>query len=163
MKRLVIILALVIILLTMPNQDAVRPPTTALEMSQTAVTEQIEEVPEKDTEKADVSKTQEETLVEIEEITETNSELIPTENEGVTEESPAVQETPMKTEELKDAGQGETVECVDEGNQSLVEYRSQPSGQVNPFENAPPAEIVDHPVEDLIGEGEDRPGEGKHF
>ena len=26
-----------------------------------------------------------------------------------------------------------------------------------------PTEIDDHPVEDYVGEGEDRPGEGKHF
>ena len=49
------------------------------------------------------------------------------------------------------------------GNQNLTEYKPQDSGQPNPFETAKPAEIVDHPVEDLIGEGEDRPGEGKHF
>ena len=49
------------------------------------------------------------------------------------------------------------------GNQNLTEYKPQDSSQPNPFENASPAEIVDHPVEDLIGEGEDHPGEGKHF
>ena len=57
----------------------------------------------------------------------------------------------------------ETVKCVDEGDQSLAEYKPQIGLQLNPFENAPPAEIVDQPVEDLISEGEDRPGEGKHF
>jgi len=66
-------------------------------------------------------------------------------------------------EELKSTEQERTVECVDKADQSLAEYKPQPSGQPNPFENAPPAEIVDQPVEELIGEGEDRPGEGKHF
>ena len=33
----------------------------------------------------------------------------------------------------------------------------------NPFENAPPTEIEDHPVDEFIEEGDDRPGEGIHF
>ena len=57
----------------------------------------------------------------------------------------------------------ETVECIDEGDQSLVKYKHQIGGQPNPFENDTPTEIDDLPVEDYIGEGEDRPGEGKHF
>ena len=36
-------------------------------------------------------------------------------------------------------------------------------GGANPFENAPPTEIDDHPVDEFIGEGDDRPGEGIHF
>ena len=36
-------------------------------------------------------------------------------------------------------------------------------GQPNPFENDTPTEIDDRPVEDYIGEGEDRRGEGIHF
>ena len=159
-KLVIIILALAIILFTTPNQDADQLPVTAPEKSKTAVTERAEKVPVKDAEIADVRKT-EEILVEVEEIAETNCEPIPT--KVITEEKPAVQETPMKTEELKVAEPEETVECVYEGDQSLVEYKPQPSGLLNPFENAPPAEIVDNPVEDLIGEGEDRPGEGKHF
>ena len=54
MKKLVIILTLAIILLTTPNQDAVRPPTTALEMSQTAATELTETIPARDTETATI-------------------------------------------------------------------------------------------------------------
>ena len=75
------------------------------------------------------------------------------------------QETPLKecTEETKGAEPEETVECVDKGDQALAEYKPQSGNQPNPFESAPPAEIVDHPVEDIVGEGEDRPGEGKHF
>ena len=36
-------------------------------------------------------------------------------------------------------------------------------GGPNPFENAPPTEIEDHPVDEFIEEGDDRPGEGIHF
>ena len=36
-------------------------------------------------------------------------------------------------------------------------------GGPNPFENAPPTEIDDHPVDEFIGEDGDRPGEGIHF
>ena len=57
----------------------------------------------------------------------------------------------------------DTVECIDEGDQSLAEYKLQIGGQPNPFENDIPTEIDDRPVEDYVGEGEDRPGEGKHF
>ncbi len=168
MKKLVIILALAIMLLTMPNQDTVRPPTINLEMSQTAAMELTETIPARDTETADVSKKEEEILVEIKGTTETNSEPMQIESIVETEKHPMVQETPMEecAEELevqKAAEQEETVECVSRGDQTLAEYKPQPSGQVNPFENAPPAEIVDQPVEALIGQGEDRPGEGKHF
>ena len=44
-----------------------------------------------------------------------------------------------------------------------TETKPQISGQPNPFENDTPTEIDDRPVEDYIGEGEDRPGEGIHF
>lgn len=57
----------------------------------------------------------------------------------------------------------DTVECIDEGDQSLAEYKPQIGGQPNPFEKDTPTEIDDRPVEDYVGEGEDRPGEGKHF
>ena len=57
----------------------------------------------------------------------------------------------------------DTVECIDEGDQSLAAYKPQIGGQPNPFENDTPTEIDDRPVEDYIGEGEGRPGEGTHF
>ena len=105
---------------------------------------------------------------QVDKATTSNCELIPAESEAATKEKPAEQETPLKecTDETKRSGVAEseeTVQCVDKGDQNLAEYKPQPSGQPNPFENAPPTEIVDQPVEDLIGEGEDRPGEGKHF
>ena len=67
------------------------------------------------------------------------------------------------TEEIITETKDETVECIDEGDQNLVEYKPQIGGQPNPFENDIPTEIDDRPVEDYVGEGEDRPGEGKHF
>ena len=57
----------------------------------------------------------------------------------------------------------ENVECIDEGNQSIAEYKPQIGNQPNPFENDTPTEIDDRPVEDYVFKGEDRPGEGKHF
>ena len=155
MKKLVIILAIAIMLFATLKQRTEQPATIAAGASQNTATEQAEELPETHTEQA-------------EQITEATSEPIPTESEVATKEDPAVQETPLRectdeTKRSKVAELEETVECVDEGDQTLAEYKSQSSGQPNPFENAPPVEIVDHPVEDLIGEGEDRPGEGKHF
>ncbi len=155
MKKLVIILAIAIMLFAALKQRTEQPATTTDGTPLNVAMEQTEKVPETNTE-------------QVEQITEATSEPIPTESEVATKEDPAVQETPLKecTEETKRskvAEPEETVECVDKGDQTLAEYKSQSSGQPNPFENAPPTEIVDHPVEDIISEGEDRPGEGKHF
>ena len=49
-----------------------------------------------------------------------------------------------------------------EGNKNGPEYQP-PAGGDNPFDNDTETEIEDTPVEDLIGDGEDRPGEGIHF
>ena len=49
-----------------------------------------------------------------------------------------------------------------EGNKNGPEYQP-PVGGDNPFDNDTETEIEDTPVEDLIGDGEDRPGEGIHF
>ena len=78
-------------------------------------------------------------------------------------EETVIEECTELTEESITETEDDTVQCIDEGDQSLVEYKPQNGGQPNPFENDTPAEIVDRPVEDYIGEGEDRPGEGKHF
>ena len=50
----------------------------------------------------------------------------------------------------------------DESNKNADEYQP-PAGGDNPFDNDVETEIEDTPVEDLIGDGEDRPGEGTHF
>ena len=155
MKKLVIILTIAIMLFSTQEYHTEEPASTVAGVSQNVTTEQMEKVRETHSEQA-------------EKTTEADCEPMQIESIVETEKQPMVHETPMKecAEELevqKAAEQEETVKCVDEGDQTLAEYKPQPSGQVNPFENAPPAEIVDNPVEDLIGEGEDRPGEGKHF
>ena len=111
-----------------------------------------------------------ETAVETEETTVTESEAEPKKTEVFIEEkTPAVQEpvteecTEITEEVISIETEEETVECIDEGDQTLAEYKPQISGQPNPFENDTPTEIDDRPVEDYVGEGEDCPGEGKHF
>ena len=94
-----------------------------------------------------VSETEEaETKAETAETTAAESEMLPPE-----------------TEEHEAKEQEENAECIDEGNQDLVEYKPQIGGQPNPFDNDIPTEIDDRPAEDNVGEGEDRPGEGIHF
>ena len=117
---------------------------------------------------AEVSET--ETAVETEEPTATESETATKEIEVFAEEkTPTEQETETEecTEIIEETiitdPEEETVECIDEGDQSLAEYKPQIGGQPNPFENDTPTEIDDRPVEDYVGEGEDCPGEGKHF
>ena len=155
MKKLVIILAIAIMLFATQEQRMEQSLTVAEGTPLNAAAEQTEKVQETNTE-------------QMEKTTEANCGLIPTESEVATKAEPAVQKTPVKecTEKAEDsnvAESEETVQCADKGDQNLAEHKPQPSGQPNPFENAPPTEIVDQPVEDLIGEGEDRPGEGKHF
>ena len=175
MKKLItIILALIMALFTAPNQSADQPHVTAEKTPQTAITTTVEQVPEaseKPAETAFVSEASETAItVETEEPTVTESKNEPTETEEFTEEkTPTIQET--MTEECTEISEEviitqpneETVECIDVGDQNLVEYKPQISGQLNPFENDTPTEIDDRPVEDYIGKGEDRPGEGKHF
>ena len=156
MKKLItIILALIMTLFTAPNRSADRPPVTAVNTPQTAITVQVEQVPEESettTETAFVSE-----VNETESVTEAAPEEEQTVQETITEECIEV------TEETITEPEEDTVECIDEGDQSLAEYKPQISGQPNPFENDTPTEIDDRPVEDYIGEGEDRPGEGIHF
>ncbi|HPE95991.1 MAG TPA: hypothetical protein PLT66_08005 [Bacillota bacterium] len=67
---------------------------------------------------------------------------------------------PITDDEPESSG----VICVDEGDSNLAPYSPPPgAGTPNPFENAPPCEIVEIPVEDLLEPGDDRPGEGIHF
>ena len=155
MRKLVIILTIAIMLFGSLKQRAGQSSTTAEGTPLNAAMEQTEKVPETNTE-------------QMENPTEANCEFVPAENEVATNQGSAGQETPLKecadeTKNSKVAEPKETVECIDKRDQTLAEYKPQPIGQPNPFENAPPAEIVDHPVEDIIGEGEDHPGEGKHF
>lgn len=157
MKRLItIILALIMTLFTAPNQSADQPPVTAPETPQTAIVTRVEQVPEESettSETAFVGEVKETRIV-----TEAAPEEEPTVQEVVREKAVEIIEETVITEPEE-----ETVECIDEGDQSLAEYKPQIGGQPNPFENNTPTEIDDRPVEDYIGEGEDRPGEGIHF
>lgn len=51
---------------------------------------------------------------------------------------------------------------VDDGNKNAPEYNPSIGGD-NPFDDDTETEIDDKPVEDYVGDGEDRPGEGIHF
>ena len=171
MKKLItIILALIMTFLSAPKQGADQPHVTAENPPQTAITTTVEQVPEaseKPAETAFVSEASETAItVEIEEPTVTESKNEPTETEEFTEEkTPTIQETmteectEITEEKVITESEEDTVECIDEGDQSLVKYKPQIGGQPNPFENDTPTEIDDRPVEDYVGEGEDRPGE----
>ena len=157
MKKLItIILALIMTLFTAPNRSADQPPVTAPETPQTAIVTRVEQVPEESettSETAFVGEVKETRIV-----TEAAPEEESTVQETITENVIEIIEETVITEPEE-----ETIECIDEGDQSLAEYKPQIGGQPNPFENDTPTEIDDRPVEDYIGEGEDRPGEGKHF
>ena len=156
MKKLItIILALIMTFFSAPQKGADQPHVTAEKTPQTAITttvEQVHETSEKPAETAFVGE-----MTETETTTEASKKEASTVKEKVTEECTEV------TEEFITETEDETVECIDEGDPSLAEYKPQIGGQSNPFENDIPTEIDDRPVEDYVGEGEDRPGEGKHF
>ena len=156
MKKLItIILAIIMTFFSAPNQGADQLHVTAEKTPQTAITttvEQVHETSEKPAETAFVGE-----MTETETTTEASKKESPTVKEKVTEECTEV------TEEIITETEEDTVECINEGDQSLAKYKPQIGGQPNPFENGRPTEFDDRPVEDYIGEGEDRPGEGKHF
>ena len=155
-KLITIILALIMALFTAPNRSAERPPVTAVETPQTAIVTQAEQVPEESETTAETAFVNE--VKESEPVTEVTPEEEQTVQETITEESIEIAEETVITEPEED-----TVECIDEGDQSLAEYKPQIGDQPNPFENDTPTEIDDRPVEDYVGEGEVRPGEGIHF
>ncbi len=175
MKKLItIILALIMTLFTAPQNGADQPSVTAVNPPQTVITERVKQVPEESETTAETAFVGEvsgtEMAVETEETTVTERETEPMETDVFTEEKiPSVQDTvteectEIAEEKIITESEEETVECIDEGDQSLAEYKPQIGGQPNPFENDTPTEIDDRPVEDYVGEGEDRPGEGKHF
>ena len=154
-KLIIIILAMIMTFFSAPQKGANQPHVTAEKPLQTAITTTVEQVPEESEKSAETAFVGE--VTEAETTTEVPKKEAPTVQEQVTEEcTELMEEIIAKTEE-------DTVECIDEGDQSLAEYKPQIGGQPNPFENDTPTEIDDHPVEDYVGEGEDRPGEGKHF
>ncbi len=138
-----------------PQKGADQTPVTAVNPPHTAITITVEQVPEESEKPAETAFVSE--VAEAEITTEAPKKEAPTVQEAVTEECIEI------TEEKVISEPEETVECIDEGDQSLAEYKPQIGGQPNPFENDTPTKIDDRPVEDYVGEGEDRPGEGKHF
>lgn len=157
MKKLIaIILALIMMFFSAPNQGADQPHVTAVKTPQTAIVTRMEQVPEESEMAAETAFVSE--VKGAETVTEAAPEEEPTVQETITEKSIEIIVETVITEPEED-----TVECIDEGDQSLAEYKPQIGGQPNPFENDTPTEIDDRPVEDYIGEGEDRPGEGIHF
>lgn len=156
MKKLItIILALIMTLFSTSQKGADQTPMTAEKTPQTAITTTVEQVPEESETTAEAAFVG--NVAEAETTTEAPKKEAPVVQEKVTEECTEI------TEEIITETEEDTVECIDEGDQSLVEYKPHIGGQPNPFENDTPTEIDDRPVEDYIGEGEDRPGEGKHF
>ena len=157
MKRIItIILALIMTFFTAPQKGADQPPVTTEKPPQTAITAQAEQVPEESEKNAETALVGEVKAAVT--VTEAAPEEDPTVQETITEESIEI----IKETVITETEEG-TVECIDEGDQSLAEYKPQIGGQPNPFENDTPTEIDDRPVEDYVGEGEDRPGDGKHF
>ena len=156
MKRLItIILVLIMMLFTVPNQGADQPHVVAEKPPRTAITTTVEQVHDEGEKTAKTAFVGE--VTEDETTNEVPKKKTPVVQETVTEECTEV------TEEIITETEEDTVECIDEGDQSLAEYKPQIGGQPNLFENDTPTEIDDRPVEDYVGEGEDRPGEGKHF
>ncbi len=95
-----------------------------------------------------------------EEQTEMPEPTVEVEQPEVIPPTPVIEETsPQKTEEKMDYAA--PADTVPSGNAPVFVDPAQ--GGPNPFENAPPTEINDHPVDEFIGEGDDRPGEGIHF
>ena len=131
------------------------PYVTVEKPPQPAITITAEQVPEENEKTAETAFEGEVTEAE------TNGET-PKEEASVIQET-VVKECTELTEESNTEIEDDTVQCIDEGDQSLVEYKPQTGDQPNPFENDTPTEIDDRPVEDYIGKGEDRPGKGIHF
>ena len=175
MKKLItIILALIMTLISAPQKSADQARVTDVETPRTAITTSLEQVPEtSETTEVTAFVSEDEApkiKMEIEETTATESKNKPAETEMLTEENPPLAQETIVEESTEIAEiiiitkpKEETVECIDHGDQSLAEYKPQIGGQPNPFENKTPTEIDDRPVEDYVGEGGDRPGEGIHF
>ena len=156
MKKLItIILALIMTLFTAPQKSADQPSVAAVETPQTAIITQMEQVPEESEKPAETAT--------VGEVTEAETTTKGTKDEALMVQETVTEECTEIAEEIITETEEDTVECIDEGHQSLAEYKPQIGSRPNPFEDGTPTEIDDRPVEDYIGEGEDRPGEGKHF
>ena len=156
MKKLItIILAMIMTFFSAPQKGTNQPHVTAEKPPQTAITITVEQVSEENEKTA-------ETMFEGE-VTEAKTKGEASKKEVSLVEETVIEECTEFTEESITETEDDTVQCIDEGNQSLAEYKPQTGDQPNPFENDTPTEIDDRPVEDYIGKGEERPGEGIHF
>ena len=85
---------------------------------------------------------------------------VQTEPPAVVPPTPVTVETvPLKTEEMTD----DVVPTENAPSDNVPVFDDPAQGGPNPFENAPPTEIEDYPVDEFIEEGDDRPGEGIRF
>ena len=156
MKKLItIILTLIMTLYSAISQGEDELHMTAEKTPQEAITTTVKQVSEENEKTAETAFEGDVTKVE------TNGET-PKEEASLVEET-VIEECIELTEESNTEIEDDTVQCIDEGDQSLVEYKPQTGDQPNPFENDTPTEFDDRPVEDYIGKGENRPGEGIHF
>ena len=156
MKKLItIILALIMTLYSEISQGEDELHMTAEKTPHTAITTTVEQVSEENEKTA-------ETAFEGE-VTEAKTKGEASKKEVSLVEETVIEECTELTEESNTEIEDDTVQCIDEGDESLVEYKAQTGDQPNPFENDTPTEIDDRPVEDYIGKGEERPGEGIHF
>ncbi len=80
----------------------------------------------------------------------------------VEKEPKVIPQTPIAEETTPMPTEKETEDSA-EPNSNAPVFINPAQGDANPFENAPPTEIDDHPADEFIGEGGDRPGEGIHF
>ncbi len=111
---------------------------------------------------------------------QTEQETVTAEEKTVTAESPVTTEQPEETPPTPALETDEPVQTFTEEIDPLPTEKKESDappetngnapvfvdpcqGGPNPFENAPSTEIDDHPVNEFIGEGDDRPGEGIHF
>lgn len=160
MKRIfAIIITLIISLLSAPSTTTEAPPVTAKSPPQTATTvysEQVYESTVTHAKTAFVSKTEEINSIDNTTKPMTNtSQTKQNKTESFTEECTEITEQPTISDR--------TVKCINEGDQTLAEYKPQIGGQPNPFEDDTPTDITEHPVEEYMVEGGYRPGEGIHF
>lgn len=102
---------------------------------------------------------------------EARNDAVLEEKEEAAQQQPPKEEHKIVVEEEKvTTGQNkgeilekeETINPDGESNKNAPEFELAPGGD-NPFDDDVETEITDTPVEDLIGEGEERPGGGIHF
>ena len=122
MKKLTtIILALILTFFSAPQKGADQPRVDAVEMPQTAIVTQVEQVLEESKKPAETAFVSE--VKETEIVTEAAAKEEPIIQETVIEECTEITEGTVITEKKV-----ETVECIDEGEQSLAEYKPQIGG-----------------------------------